>query len=59
MKNIVTILGINEIIDHYDIFILDQWGVMHDGLKGYDHAIYSVNQLVDKNNVLVTNKYVL
>jgi len=45
--------NISEIYFKYDLFILDQWGVMHDGLKGYDHAIYSVNQLVDKNKKLI------
>ena len=29
----------SKIIDKYDFFILDQWGVMHDGHKGYQHAI--------------------
>ena len=40
--------NISEIINKYDVFILDQWGVMHDGYNGYDHAIYSVNQLFKK-----------
>ena len=26
------------------LFILDQWGVMHDGYHGYDHAIDAVKQ---------------
>ena len=31
--------SISDIISLYDVFILDQWGVMHDGNKGYDCAI--------------------
>ena len=42
------IKSISEIISLYDVFILDQWGVMHDGKKGYDHAIESVKLLKKK-----------
>ena len=36
----------SKILDKYDFFILDQWGVMHDGHKGYKHAINAVNKLI-------------
>ena len=42
----------DEISDKYDIFILDQWGVMHDGNHGYQHAIEAVNNLIKKNKKL-------
>ena len=45
--------GINEIIHLYDVFILDQWGVMHDGVNGYDHAIHSVHKLIKENKKLI------
>ncbi|MBI04572.1 MAG: TIGR01459 family HAD-type hydrolase [Pelagibacteraceae bacterium] len=45
--------NISEIIDKYEVIILDQWGVMHDGFKGYDHAISAVNNLVDNNKKLI------
>ena len=45
--------NISEIIDLYDLFILDQWGVMHDGVYGYDYAINSVNKLIENNKKLV------
>ena len=44
---------ISEIIDLYDTFILDQWGVMHDGFKGYDHAIIAVKKLINANKKLI------
>ncbi len=47
------ISGINEIIHLYDFFILDQWGVMHDGKYGYDHAIKSVDKLIKENKKLI------
>jgi len=49
----IIINNISEIFNEYDVFILDQWGVMHDGFKGYDHAIDAVNQLVNKNKKLI------
>ena len=41
--------SINEIINIYDNFIIDQWGVMHDGTAGYSHAIETI-KLLNKNN---------
>ena len=38
--------SISDIISLYDVFILDQWGVMHDGYKGYDHAVSAVEKLI-------------
>ena len=45
--------SITDIISLYDVFILDQWGVMHDGYKGYDHAINSVEKLFKENKKLI------
>ena len=45
--------NISEIIDQYDTFILDQWGVMHDGFEGYDHAIIAIKKLTEANKKLV------
>ena len=47
-----TINSFSEILDQYDMFILDQWGVMHDGNRGYDHAIEAVNNLIKNNKKL-------
>ena len=43
------IKSIDEIINDYDNFIIDQWGVMHDGTFGYEHAFNSIN-LLNSNN---------
>ena len=45
--------SISDIISLYDVFILDQWGVMHDGYKGYDHAVSAVEQLIKENKKLI------
>ena len=47
------ISSFSEISDKYDVFILDQWGVMHDGNRGYEHAIEAVNNLIQKNKKLI------
>ncbi len=47
------IKNLREIKDLYDVFILDQWGVMHDGKYGYDHAINSVEKLILENKKLI------
>ena len=47
--------NINEIILKYEVFILDQWGVMHDGHYGYDHSIDAVKHLIYKNKQLIIN----
>ena len=49
MKKLNSIL---DITDNYDNFILDQWGVMHNGKIGYKHAIDAVRHLKDKNKNL-------
>ena len=54
MKNFRSIKGLIDIIDQYDVFILDQWGVMHDGNKGYAHAIRCVKKLYQhKNDIII------
>ena len=45
--------SINDIISLYDVFILDQWGVMHDGYKGYNHAVSAVEKLIKENKKLI------
>ena len=47
------IKSFSDILDKYDFFILDQWGVMHDGHKGYKHAINAVNKLIIENKKII------
>ena len=57
MKDIKTIKGLRDIMDLYDVFILDQWGVIHDGKKGYDKAIKCVEKLYqeEKDMIIISN----
>ncbi|HEY8964572.1 MAG TPA: TIGR01459 family HAD-type hydrolase [Alphaproteobacteria bacterium] len=46
--------GLSEIVDRYDHFFLDVWGVLHDGLKPYPDTIATLKWLQDKGkNVLL------
>ena len=45
--------SIREIVDMYDNFIIDQWGVMHDGNKGYSCALKAIEYLEKKNKNLI------
>ena len=49
------IKSIQEIIYDYDNFIIDQWGVMHDGTFGYDHAFNSIN-ILNSNDTFLSNE---
>ncbi|MDC0192038.1 TIGR01459 family HAD-type hydrolase [Alphaproteobacteria bacterium] len=52
MKIPITINRLEEIYDNYDAFILDQWGVIHDGNKGYLNAIKCIKKLYSKKKIL-------
>jgi len=49
--------GIKSIIDSYDLFFIDLWGVVHNGIKLYDHSIEVLDNLTaaKKDFVLLTN----
>ena len=49
--------GLNNIIDTYDTFILDQWGVIHNGDDAFEFAVEALNFLQehDKKVVVLSN----
>ena len=53
MIKISTIKGLKEIYKKYDAYILDQWGVMHDGKKGYNNAVECVEKLFESKKKLI------
>lgn len=57
MSNPKTIKSLFEIINKYDLFLIDQWGVIHDGKKGYPHAIKCVEKLIQykKKLIIISN----
>jgi len=49
--------GIRELAHDYDLFLLDMWGVMHDGTRPYEGVIECVRQLnqAGKSLVILSN----
>ena len=49
--------GLNSIADSYQLFYIDLWGVVHNGVNLYDEAINVLKQISKKNKdyVLLTN----
>ncbi len=41
-----TAPGLAALADAYDGFLLDQWGVLHDGARAYPGAVDAVERLV-------------
>ena len=49
--------GLQSIADNYDLFYIDLWGVIHNGIKLHEQAIIVLKQLLKKDKlfVLLTN----
>ena len=49
--------GLKSIADNYDLFYIDLWGVIHNGIKLHEKAINVLKELSKKNKsfVLLTN----
>lgn len=49
--------GLSEIADNFDGFILDLWGVVHDGVTPYPHSVETLRALrhAGKRTVLLSN----
>ena len=49
--------GLQSIVDNYDLFYIDLWGVVHNGVKLHEKAIITLKRLLEINKkfVLLTN----
>jgi len=49
--------GLKSIAENYDLFYIDLWGVMHNGIKLHEGAIFALKRLleINKDFVLLTN----
>ena len=49
--------GLKSIVENYDFFFIDLWGVVHNGIKLHENAIEALNEISNakKNYVLLTN----
>ena len=57
MTKNLDIEGLSSIADNYQLFYIDLWGVIHNGIKLHDEAINVLKQISKKNKdyVLLTN----
>jgi len=55
-KNLDNI-GLRSIVNDYDLFYIDIWGVIHNGIKLHKEAILAINEIdkIKKDYVLLTN----
>mgnify|MGYP001470068624 FL=1 len=49
--------GLSSIVDNYQLFYIDLWGVVHNGIILYKNAISALKEITNKNKeyVLLTN----
>ena len=45
--------GLYELMDSYDGFIMDQWGVLHNGVQAYDGVIDTLNSLRQRKKQVI------
>jgi len=50
-----TLPGLAEIAGRYEGFIIDLWGVMHDGVAPYMDAVHCLRQLAGRRILLLSN----
>jgi HAD superfamily hydrolase (TIGR01459 family) len=57
MTKILDIDGLRSIADNYDLFYIDLWGVIHNGIKLHDEAVLTLKKILEikKEFVLLTN----
>lgn len=55
--SIIRSLSSQEILDQYDTFLLDMWGVMHNGSEPYEGVLEAVQELkrVGKKMIILSN----
>lgn len=45
--------GISDVSDSYNAFIIDQWGVLHNGEKAYDGVLDCLRELKQRNKYII------
>lgn len=53
LKQSSLVQGLREIESHFDGFIVDQWGVLHDGKRPYDGTVECLQNLRNKAKKVV------
>lgn len=53
MDDIRLCQGISELCDSYSGYLLDQWGVLHDGVKPYDGVMEALTELKARHKQII------
>ena len=48
MKNCEKLNNLSDIDDHYDVFLIDLWGVIHNGIAAFDNVMPVLQSLKQK-----------
>ena len=50
-------LGLKTVANSYDVFFIDIWGVLHNGISLYQNSVNVLNELekLNKKYILLTN----
>ena len=57
MKNCEKLNNLSDIDDHYDVFLIDLWGVIHNGIAAFDNVMPVLQSLKHKKKMVffITN----
>ena len=57
MKNCEKLNNLSDIDEHYDVFLIDLWGVIHNGIAAFDNVIPVLQSLKQKKKMVffITN----
>jgi len=57
MKNCEKLNNLSDIDNHYDVFLIDLWGVIHNGIAAFDNVIPVLQSLKQKKKMVffITN----
>ncbi|MFL2679478.1 MAG: TIGR01459 family HAD-type hydrolase [Alphaproteobacteria bacterium] len=53
MINLFEIKKLEEIEDKYDVFLIDLWGVIHNGIELFQHVKLTLNRLKEKKKMII------
>ena len=48
MKNCEKLNNLSDIDDNYDVFLIDLWGVIHNGIAAFDNVLPVLQSLKQK-----------
>jgi len=53
MKSLKYVSSVKEVVDLYSTFLLDMWGVMHDGINPYEGVVETVKKIKQKGKKMI------